>query len=725
MQYVADGGRIWDCQLAEYLLCGMDQPNQMLSLDEVAPRYGGNVKVDEVKALWAAGVDTPDIEPALLTRYLCGGKDERGEYQLGDVENTERIALAQMARARECGQLKSILLNMGSLLCSIEMERNGLYVDKPLGVVLARELEDLIVELRASMNQYLPADLPFSFNWGSRIHKSALIFGGTVYYDGVEYVHADGTGTEVHDWDSSVKEFQRPLTFPQKDVVGVYPNPEFLTNDLQKQTVKELEIAPGIVSQDDAQRFGIAVLRFSSGKRMGEVKTKTVKVPDTSRPKTRKCKVPYTFPRMTAPKKAWESAEKGVWSVAEEVIDELVTRGIPFVKALAKLQKAVKDLGTYFITTNDKGEEKGMLTLVGEDGIIHHSINHTSTVTGRLSSSNPNLQNLPKGNHSKLKLIFKSRFGDDGVIIQSDFTALEIYVQAILTQCRQLIEDLKAGLDMHCLRLANKEGLPYEEVYALCKGDKYSEEWDYKRTGAKMYSFAAAYGAGDAKIAADNGMAIDEVAAFRAADDARYPEIGEYYDGLTAEIKAKRRPMGKAIPHPDIPGVLCNLGRSTIRTPDGKLYSYVESPSPEYLVRRGIFQSFSPTEIKNYVSQGEGGEWAKAAMYICIRMFYKYRNFNHLALLVNQVHDANYADAHNSVKLQAAALLHACMESASDFMEWWFDWDIPVPVPSDTTWGASMKEEEKIPGIKELAAVYRKEIRECLMGGYVPSFATN
>lgn len=724
MQYVAGGGRVWDCQLAEYLLCGMDQPNQMLSLDEVAPRYGGNVKVDEVKALWAAGVDTPDIEPALLTRYLCGGKDEHGEYQLGDVENTEKIALAQMARARECGQLKSVLLNMGSLLCSIEMERNGLYVDKPLGLILAKELEGLIAELRGSMNQYLPSDLPFDFNWGSRIHKSALIFGGTVHYEGVEYVHADGTGTEVDEWDSCSGRGYPYQTFPQKDVVGVYPNPEFFT-DLQKETCKQLEIAPGVVPQEDAQKFGIAVLRFSSGKRQGEVKTKTVKVPDTSRPKTRKCKVPYTFPRMTAPKKAWESADKGVWSVAEEVIDELVTRGIPFVKALAKLQKAVKDLGTYFITTNEKGEQKGMLVLVGEDGIIHHSINHTSTVTGRLSSSNPNLQNLPKGNHSKLKLIFKSRFGDDGVIIQSDFTALEIYVQAILTQCRQLIEDLKAGLDMHCLRLANKEGLPYEEVYALCKGDKYSEEWDYKRTGAKMYSFAAAYGAGDAKIAADNGMEVAEVAAFRAADDARYPEIGEYYTGLTEEIKANRRPSGKAIPHPDIPGVLCNLGRSTIRTPDGKLYSYMESPAPEYLVRRGVFQSFSPTEIKNYVSQGEGGEWAKAAMYICIRMFYKYRNFNHLALLVNQVHDANYADAHNSVKLQAAALLHACMESASDFMEWWFDWDIPVPVPSDTTWGASMKEEEKIPGIKELAAVYRKEIRECLMGGYVPSFATN
>jgi len=719
MDYVVSGGRVWDCQLAEYLLCGMDQPNQMLSLDETAPRYGGNVKVDEVKALWAAGVRTEDIEPALLSRYLCGGKDETGAFQLGDIENTEVIALAQMKRARECGQLKSILLNMGALLCSIEMERNGLFVNQPLGLVLAKELEQLISELRVSLNAYLPKDLPFAFNWGSRIHKSALIFGGTVMYDGMEYVHADGSGTTCGDWEATSPKARQALTYPQKDVI-----------------VCTSAVDGAEITVEEAKARGIPPVRFSSGKRAGEVKTKTIKVPDTSRPKKRKCKIPYTFPRMTEPKRAWESADKGVWSVAEEVIEELTTRGIPFVKALAKLQKAVKDLGTYFIVTDEDGNSKGMLTLVGPDGIIHHSINHTNTVTGRLSASNPNSQNFPKGNHSKLKLVFASRFGkwitDDygnsvwiasGKIIQSDFTALEIYVQAILTGCKQLIEDLKAGLDMHCLRLANKEGLPYEEVYALCKGDKYDESWDYKRTGAKMYSFAAAYGAGDAKIAADNDMEVSEVAAFRAADDARYPEIPAFYKGLTERIKANRKPIGKAIPHPDVPGVLCNLGRSTIRTPDGKLYSYQEQPSPEYLVKKGVFCSFSPTEIKNYTSQGTGGEWAKAGMYISVYMFYKYRNFNGLALLINQVHDANYADAHPDVAFKAAALLHACMESASDYMEYFFDWDIPVPVPSDTTWGSSMKDEEKIPGIKELAAVYRKEIRECLMGGYTPSFA--
>ncbi len=167
---------------------------------------------------------------------------------------------------------------------------------------------------------------------------------------------------------------------------------------------------------------------------------------------------------------------------------------------------------------------------------------------------------------------------------------------------------------------------------------------------------------------------------------------------------------------------MCNIGRSTVRTPDGKLYSYMESPSPEYLVKRGIFQSFSPTEIKNYEVQGEGVEWMKAAMLLLIRWFYKNRNWGGRALLVNTVHDASYVDAHNSVALEVAQWVHACMTEASTFMEWRFGWTIPVPVPSETKMGVNMMEDAHIPGLltghAERCAILRKEY----MRGYVPSF---
>ena len=707
MEYVAGGGNVWDCQLAEYLLNGMGQKDQMLSLDEVAPRYGGNVKVDEVKALWKAGIDTPDIEPDLLSRYLCGGVDENGTFQLGDVENTEKIALAQIARARDCGQLNSILLNMGALLFTVEAERNGMYVDKAKGMTMAAELEAQLSVLNASLVQYLPADLPFDFNWGSTLQRSALFFGGTVQYDCREYDLKDGTTT----WAAPPASGDTVYAYSQKD-------------ELCRYAKQGLLVAPDCWFDYDDFDWD----RFQSGKNIGEIKTKKVKVDDYTKPKGRMVKRPYTFKGYTKPQRKWAGADPGVWSTSSAVIEELADSGVPFLKAYADLMAMTKDLGTYYYRKDEDGKESGMLTLVDADGIIHHKLNMCSTVTARLSSSDPNLQNIPKGNKSDVKTLFVSRF-KEGKIIQSDFSSLEVYVQAVLTKCKNLIADLKSGLDLHVVRLASKEHMDYDEVFKLAKGYTDLEgkwvdaikEWDYKRTKAKVFSFQRAYGAGVKKIAQSTGMPEEEVQALSDAEDARYPEIPQYYADITQDIKLNAK-NARHVQHPEFPGVVCHLRESYYRTPDGKLYSYTESPSPEYLVKRGVTSSFSPTEIRNYVVQGAGGEWAKAAMWLSVRAFYARQNFGGLGLLVNQVHDAEYADADPSVAFEVASLLHACMEGASDFMEYWFKWPIPVPVPSDTSWGASMMDEDKIPGLKEHAAKLRTELRQQYMGGYVPSY---
>jgi DNA polymerase I-like protein with 3'-5' exonuclease and polymerase domains len=705
MQWVADGGNVWDCQLAEYLLEGMVQESHMLSLDDVAPRYGGNTKFDEVKALWNAGVATEDIEPSILKRYLCG-QEVAGQWEKGDVENTEAIFLGQLKRAREAGQVRSILLNMGALLFTVEAERNGMFVDVPLGREQAAALAARIAQHKADLHQYLPKDLPFEFSWSSRRQLSALIFGGTVPFDRREYQIGAGEFT----FDSAHPD----QVYAQKDET------RWVVGD-DGQQISYGGIAEGPPPDN--------VVRFKGGKRAGEPKTTKIKVPDLTKPKSRMGTGYFKFPGYTAPSKAWETADPGVYSTATEVIEELANRNVPFLKALAQMHAMAKDLGTYYVTTDSEGVEKGMLTLVGEDGIVHHQLNMCSTVTARLSSSSPNLQNIPKGNKSEVKSLFRSRF-EGGSVIQSDFSSLEVYIQAILTGSKQLIADLKAGLDLHCVRLAAKEGMQYEEVLRLAKGytdamgnvHEAVSEWDYKRTGAKVYSFQRAYGAGAAKIASSTGMPLEDVERLSAAEDERYPEIPAYYESITMQIKQNRRPTNRFVPHPVVRGVMCQLGRSFMRTPDGKLYSFQESPSPEFLVKRGTNASFSPTEIRNYPVQGGGGEWAKAAMWLSVREFYRRKNWGGLGLLVNQVHDAEYADAHPSVRDEVAAVLHACMEAASDFMEFYFDWPVPVPVPSDTTAGASMMDDKPLPGIRPQAATIRQELRARYMDGYVPSF---
>lgn len=669
-EWVAAGGQVWDGQLAEYLLRGMGAQDQYLSLDEVAPRYGGNLKVDEVKLLWESGVDTPDIDPDLLERYLIGDPETEDE---GDLGNTRLIFKGQLAAARKQGSLKSILMNMGSLLYTIEAEHQGMAVDYELGCEIAEQREVELAALTKELVKFIPDDLPFDFNWGSRNHLSALIFGGQVKYV---------AKAPILDDDGN-------LTYYQKD-----------------------EVQP-VLDENGKQVY------FASGKKKGEPKTKKLKVPDKERgPKERNEDFYYTFPGFTKPRKEWETKTPGVYSTAADTIEALGNRGIPFLDALSEHSAVSKDLKTYFITTDEKtGEKKGMLTLV-DNGIIHHSLNHVNTVTGRFSSSNPNLQNLSGKGKSKVKSLFVSRY-PNGKVIQSDFTSLEIYIQAVLTGCRQLIADLQAGLDMHCLRVSQKEGIPYEEALLKCKGSDDVDaipEWAAKRKGAKEFSFQRAYGAGIAKIAETTGMKEEDVQALADAEAERYPEIEAYFIKITEAIEQSTKLTGIKVPHPDFPAKIVDLGRGYHRTPDGKLYSWRQNPAPKYIVEcSGKWASYSPPEVKNYCVQGEGAEWAKAAMWIAVREFYSRRNFEGRACLVNQVHDACYADAAPEVAAQVAAVLHVCMELASEFMELYFNWPQPVAVPSDTTYGDSMIEEIKVPNLKEEVARVRDDVRNTML----------
>lgn len=720
VRFIDRGGMVWCGQLAEYLIHGMSQENHMLSMDEVAPRYGGNLKDDAVKSLWAAGVDTWDIDKQLLLDYLVGTNDTD---DVGDVGNTERIFLGQVQALRARGGLRSALLNMGALCFTIEAEYNGMFVDLPWALEHAKKLEKQLEEATHELESYIP-ELPegLTFNWNSRFHKSALIFGGRVKYK---------QRTPVVE----VRDGKMVQVYAQKD------EKHYVLKDGSTTNV------PPVDNMDMLDQY----VTFKSGKNAGEYKTKKIKVDDLDKPKSRMEEFLFSFPGYTEPDPKWESkSDPGVYSTASEVIEELGVRDIPFLKALANRANIHKDLSTYFITTDpDTGEQKGMLTLVGDDGVIHHKLNMVNTVTARLSSSDPNLQNVSKGEHdadtgeekgSQIKRAFISRYRK-GKIIQSDFTSLEIYVQAILTMCRQLIADLKAGLDMHVLRAEQAwgatEGKTYDEILAAAKDEHHPEhrKWRKKRGNAKVFSFQRAYGAGVAKIAATTGMSVEEVEKLVAAEAARYPEVEEFIARVTEEVRANRRSTGRFVQHPDVPGLTCQLGRSHYTTPDGKVYSFSESPSPAFIAKRpaargGTAQSFAPTEIKNYPVQGTGGEWAKASMYLSVRAFYRQyvlyeegERGEFTALLVNQVHDAVYVDADESTATEAAALLHACMLEASVYMEWWFKWPLPLGVPCETKMGDNMMEEHDPPEeFAGLATAFRAQVRKDFCGGHNPSF---
>lgn len=677
--WIVAGGQLWDTQLAEYLLEGMLPEAQYLSLDEVAPRYGGQLKVggDSMKEMWNAGICTTEISEDIVYPYLQG-----------DIDNTVLVMTGQMKRAREVGQTRSILLNMGAMVYIIEAEKNGIHADKAMGLVLAAELEEEIKTLKAEMDTYLPKDMPeeLGWSWTSRTKLSALLFGGTIKYK-----------KSVHQCDDA-----GVLLYAQKSVTG------YVLDDGTVTLQPPLPEGEGSMGQPNIMRYVV----IQSGKNAGSYKTKQVKVNDPDKPKMKQEEFTYTFKGYTQPEKSWEGATPGVYSTAESVIEALGTRDIPFLKAMARHAKAVKDLGTYFITSCPKKGQKGMLTLVRENGIIHHQINQTATVTGRFSASNPNTQNLPRpgAGKSKIKQCMTSRF-KGGKIIQSDFSSLEIYIQAILTGDRNLIADLKAKLDMHCKRVASTYGISYEEAVDLCK-IKELDEWVERRTKAKEFSFQRAFGAGAKAIAAATGLSVEAVEELIANEVKQYPQIEPFFEGLTKRIESNRRGIRKTIPHPDFPTKMIELRTGYDRTPDGKLYAWIEQPAPEYVVKRGGgWTSFSPPEIKNYEVQGGGAEWAKAAMWLAVREYYRRKNFDDRACLIGQVHDATYADADAEVYPQAAAVLHCAMELASPFMEAYFKWPQPVYVPSDTTIGDNWGGHDKVPDFDAIVAPIRADMK--------------
>jgi DNA polymerase I-like protein with 3'-5' exonuclease and polymerase domains len=88
---------------------------------------------------------------------------------------------------------------------------------------------------------------------------------------------------------------------------------------------------------------------------------------------------------------------------------------------------------------------------------------------------------------SRIKECFKSRWGDDGVIMEADFSQLEVIALAFLSQDTHLIHDIISGVDMHCMSASFLYDTPYDYILKACKaGDV---EWIKKRKLSKGPSF--------------------------------------------------------------------------------------------------------------------------------------------------------------------------------------------------------------------------------------------
>lgn len=267
-----------------------------------------------------------------------------------------------------------------------------------------------------------------------------------------------------------------------------------------------------------------------------------------------------------------------------------------------------------------------------------------------------------------------------------DYSQLEVVVQGLLSNDKQLVADLIARVDFHCKRVSASQGCTYEEALAWCKDEdnpKYSE-WQPKRTAAKIFSFQRAYGAGAATIALQTGLAKEAVEDLIVAEEKLYPGVVTFNSSVEKEVNST------AIGFRDGTMGYRPFRRGTWQAPTGTTYSWRSWDAPAFLKKRGIVDAFSPPELKNYPVQGTGGEIVQIALGVLWRWFVSTDNFGGRALLVNTVHDCVWFDMQAEVVDEVMAGAKKVMEAIPTYLEVYYGMNCPVPFPVDVEVGDNM-----------------------------------
>jgi DNA polymerase-1 len=202
-------------------------------------------------------------------------------------------------------------------------------------------------------------------------------------------------------------------------------------------------------------------------------------------------------------------------STDNSVLEQWAGEGDLWAQKLVQHREIAKIFGTYVM---------GLQEWVDRYCKIHTRLNQTGTVTGRLSSSDPNLQNIP----SIIYDIFKIREAfvpsEGMVLIVADYAQLEMRLMAHFSGDEKMINAIKNGIDLHCLTVSEMEGIPYDEIKSAVDTEKAKKKAEssgqvhrelidrekdllVKRQNAKATGFGILYGIGGPKLA--NGLTAE------------------------------------------------------------------------------------------------------------------------------------------------------------------------------------------------------------------------
>ena len=267
---------------------------------------------------------------------------------------------------------------------------------------------------------------------------------------------------------------------------------------------------------------------------------------------------------------------------------------------------------------------EGLLKVIDNDGRIHSTLNQTETRTGRISSAEPNLQNIPVRTElgRELRRFFNAKEGY--MLVDADYSQIELRVLAALAEDENMINAFISGADIHSITASQVLGVPLEEVTPN------------DRRKAKAVNFGIVYGIGAFSLSNDIGTSVVEADRYIKGYLANYSGVASFMEKAKKDAKEK----GYAETY---------FGRRR----------YL----PELLESNAIRRGFGERVAMNMPIQGTAADIIKIAM---IRVFERLKEEYPEAKLIMQVHDELIIEAPENDAGNIAALLKETMENACE-----------------------------------------------------------
>ncbi len=302
------------------------------------------------------------------------------------------------------------------------------------------------------------------------------------------------------------------------------------------------------------------------------------------------------------------------YSTAADVLEKLAP-DYPIVSDILEYRGLMKLKSTY---------AEGLSACIAKDGRIHSTFNQTITATGRISSTEPNLQNIPMRMElgRRIRKVFVPM--DGWLFMDADYSQIELRILAHMSDDRQLIEAYRMDEDIHRITASKVFHTPFEEVT------------DLQRRNAKAVNFGIVYGISSFGLSQDLSISKKEAAAYIEQYFETYPGVKRFLDHMVAQAKEK----------------------GYVTTMYGR-----RRPIPELSSNNFMQRSFGERVAMNSPIQGTAADIMKIAM---IRVWERLHSEQLQSRLILQVHDELLIETCAGEEEQVRRILTEEMQQAAE-----------------------------------------------------------